>query len=76
MLKTTFNKLPPKKVVYRSFHNFSEQLFIDELTAELEYLPAGDFTSLHNKLVDVLDNHAPFKTQVTRASNKPHRTAQ
>ena len=72
MLKTTFANLPPRKVVYRSFRNFSEDSFMKDLYIKLGEALSADFHSLHNIMVTVLENHAPYKTRGLRGNNKPH----
>ena len=72
MLKSTFTKLPPKKIVYRSFKNFSEESFADELTEKLGQVPSANFSSLHEVIVCTVNKHAPNKIRVVRGNHKPH----
>ena len=62
MVKSTFTKLPPKKIVYRSFKNFSKESFTDELTEKLGQVPSANFSSLHEVIVYTLNKHAPNKS--------------
>ena len=72
ILKTTFIKIPPKKVIYRDYKNWSQVHFEDELRQNLVSAhPSvyGDFESIFMK---TLEANAPTKTKIVRANNKPN----
>ena len=70
--KSTFYKLPPKKVTYRNFKNFDHNQFISEVDYNLQRsLVSDEFTYFFNIVTSVLNKHAPLKTQIIRGNNKP-----
>ena len=70
ILKTTYKRLPPKQIKYRSFRNFSQQDF----RQELNNLFTDDnltFSPAFNEIVKILDRLAPTKTKIVRGNNAP-----
>ena len=73
MLKSTFTRLQAKKIYYRSYRNFLENLFSIELDS---FLGSNlDYNSFENILQTVLDRHAPMKCKYIRGNEKPHMNA-
>ena len=71
MLKNTFEKLPPRKICYRSWKNFDSRLFNFELAAILPSLNT-EFHCFNNLFISLLNKHAPMKTKFLRGNNQPH----
>ena len=73
--KSGFSKLPPKKISYRSFKNFDEKEFRDEVVHLLEnpFRPKV-FTNFYSIVVSTLNKHAPCKEKILRGNNKPFMT--
>ena len=72
MLKSTFTQLPPKKIEYRSMKGFSLEAFHDDLIRSVSCSVPGNFSSLYENIIQVVDKHAPLKTRVVRGNHKPH----
>ena len=73
MLRTTFDKRPPKKIKYRNFSKFDNSLFLSDLGQALDY-NTNDYTVFNNVFSIILDKHAPLKTKFLRGNNQPHVT--
>jgi len=74
MFKLTYEKSPPKIINYRSFRNFSLEIFRKDLTNALANCIPGDLDSFNLILESVLDAHAPKKRRTVRGNHKPHLT--
>ena len=72
VLKTTFKKVKPKVIVYRSFRHFDEHLFTKDLKNCL--LNCQSFIEFESKFLGVIDKHAPQKKQVVCATEVPYMT--
>ena len=72
MLKSTYEKLPPKKQKYRSFKKFSPENYETRLHQKLLSNKLGIFGELNSSITSVLDDIAPIKTRVIRGNNKPY----
>ena len=70
MLKTTFTKMKPKKIIYRDFKSFSKNVFLNDLSRTIGN--ADDFNTFESKTIDIINKHAPKKTKVLRGNHKPH----
>ena len=63
MLKSTYTKVPPKKIKYRQYKNFSEEQFNVELEANLRKNSLVKYSELKKKLIihcgtnDLLDKN-------------------
>ena len=68
MFKSTFSKLQPKKLQYRSFKRFSSDEFSTCLSNELRN--CYNLTSFNDIFCTLLDKHAPLKTKILRGNNK------
>ena len=72
MLKSTFYKLPPKKIIYRSYKSFDGNQFINEVASDLQNsLVSKEFVHFNNIISTVLNKHAPLKENIIRGNDKP-----
>ena len=76
MLKSKYERIPPKTIIYRSYKNFSEVQFKEAVRLDCSYIEGGNLTSLQHVIEKRLDQFAPKKNIVIRGNNKPHRTSQ
>ena len=77
MLKTTYQKLPPKVIKYREWKFFDEYNFKFELARCLQYnndFNVNSYFNFEKVFKYVLDKHAPVKTKFLRGNNQPHVT--
>ena len=72
ILKSTYTKVPPKKIRYRQYKNFFEEQFNVELDANLRRNKPVEYGELEKVIVETLDKHAPMKTKTVRGNNKQH----
>ena len=61
VFKTTFPKPKPKEITYRSFKNFSEKNFNQELRTNLRERCIRNCAYFENVFLDTLNEHAPLK---------------
>ena len=74
VLKSTFPKSPPKIITYRSYKNFSNDLFRGDLhfskeckeNINLDFTSLASFTKI---FIDTLNKHAPIKKTYVRANH-------
>ena len=75
IFRTTFIKLPPKVVKYRSYKNFDENKFcrdLDQILIKGDVNKAKDpYTKLTNILYNTLEKHAPLKSKTVRRNQAP-----
>ena len=79
ILRTSFQKLPPKFVIYRNQKNFHESSFLRDLDSRLIqgelYKNCEDpYTKLPEIFSEVLNNHAPLKQKSVRGDHAPFMT--
>ena len=72
VLKTTFKKVKPKEIIYRAFRNFDRNIFTKDLESCLVNCQSID--ELEKNFLRVIDNHAPQKKKVLRATEVPYMT--
>ena len=72
ILKTTFIKLPPKKVIYRDYKNRSQVHFEDELRQNLVSAHPSVYGNFESIYMKTLEANAPTKIKIVRANDKPH----
>ena len=73
VLKTTYNKIPPITIKYRSYKKFSEPEFLGDVAAALAAVNPGTYDEFEDVIKQALDKHAPIKTAIHRGNNnKPH----
>ena len=74
-LRSTFIKLPPKTLKYRSYKNFNEFTFLHELDQTLlqgELFTSNDpYSKLTEIFSDILNKHAPIKSKQVRGNQAP-----
>ena len=71
MLKTSFQKNEPERLVYRDYNSFSKVSFLTKLSNSIENCQCYEAFET-TTTVEVLDNHAPWKTKLLRGNHKPH----
>ena len=76
VLKTSYKKKPPKKVIYRHYKNYSKQTFLNNLNfslagIDLHTMPHDDFNDL---LLKICNQSAPLKTKYVRGNDQPFMT--
>ena len=74
VLKTTFPKAKPKVMPYRDYSKYVENDFQRDLQNKLLCTVNKDYDSFDKAFLDVLNNHAPYKTKIVRANQKPYVT--
>ena len=72
MLKTTYLKIPPKRITYRNYKKFSEDIFLKDLSLKFEKEAPKTYKDFQNILENILDLHAQEKEKLIRGHNKPH----
>ena len=73
-MKTKFTKLTPKEVTYRSYRNFDENMFKQELGRELKDTNQSEERCdiFEGIFLRVLDKHAPLKKKIIRSNHAPY----
>ena len=61
ILKTTYNRLPPKVISYHCYRNFSESQFREELAHKLYINPPKSYAEFENQYVTILNSFASKK---------------
>ena len=72
MLKSTFVKLPSKRLLYRCYKRFNSNLFLHDLECSLKEYDVTEYRQYEAAFTSVLDRHAPLKTKILRGNNRPH----
>jgi len=76
ILKTQYVNLPPQKIKYRDYRNFSEESFRSCLEQKLSTNLPGDLEQFEDIFAATFSEHAPFKSAIIRGNNKSHTTKQ
>ena len=71
VMKTTFPKAKPKVVQYRDYKNFNLQNFRRDLRSKIREEPINTYDAFEDIFMLTLNNHAPQKSKVLRANDKP-----
>ena len=75
VFRSTFIKLPPKTVRYRSYKTYDKQNFLHELDQKLIqgdiYKTDDSYSKLTEIMSEVLEKHAPLKTKTIRGNQAP-----
>ena len=71
VLKTTFQRLPPKIRNYRNYSNFDHGMFWTCLFNDLSKEDVGDLEKFIKVCLNTLNNHAPSKKKYTRVNHLP-----
>ena len=74
VMKTTFPKAEPKIIYYRDYKNFDLYKFRSDLREKLNQVTEKDYFHFELTFLRVLEEHAPMKTKVLRANDKPYMT--
>ena len=72
MLKSTFVKLPPKRLLYRCYKRFDRNYFLYDLEYSLKECDTTEYREYEATFAGVLDRHAPLKIKILRGNNRPH----
>ena len=70
ILKTSFPKSGPKKIIYKNYKNYNSNSFKSDLKKQLKCTES--YESFENVFLDVLQRYAPLKTKVVRANHAPY----
>ena len=62
MLKTSYQKNEPKRLVYRDYTSFSKDIFLTDQPNSIDNFQR--YEAFERKIVEVLDKHAPRKTKL------------
>ena len=77
-LKTTFKKIPPRKIIYRDYKNFDSFNFLHDLDQEMIkghfYNACDSYKSFSDIFRNIADKHAPQKEKLIRGNNAPFMT--
>ena len=69
MFKMTFDKGDPIRIKYRSYKNFNEDNFTNDLSSNIANIT--NYEHFEQSFVNTLDIHAPIKQKILRSNNKP-----
>ena len=72
VLKTTFKKAKPREIIYRSYKNYNEVMFGEDLNQRLAC--SKNHTEFQDGFLDVLITHLPLKKILVRANEVPYMT--
>ena len=71
-MKSTFVKLPAKKLSYRDYKNFDKDKFLAEIDTGLQQVSMMNYKNLISVTERILEKHAPTKTKLVRGNDKTH----
>ena len=75
IFRSTFIRLPPKIIKYRNYKGFNENIFCHELDQTLLkseiYKSKDPYSKLTEIFLEILQKHAPFKSQQVRGKHVP-----
>ena len=75
MFKSSFSKLPPRKILYRNYKNFDSEVFISKTLEQLSLSPNIQFyENFQTCLLSTLNKLAPLKERVVRGNDQPFMT--
>ena len=75
VLKTTFPKAKPKVIQYRDYKKFVVRNFREELISKFENEVVVNYAKFEAIFLQSLDKHAPLKSKVLRAIDRPYMTS-
>ena len=70
ILKTTFEKFKPKKLIYRNIKQFDSNQFKLDISNSMSAM--GTHAAFECNFVSTLDKHASKITTILRGNEKPH----
>ena len=75
MLKTTYERFPPKLLTYRSYEHSWNDSLKNKFESETYAIQSGDIGSLKTAIIKSLNAAAPFEKRTLQGNNKPHLTS-
>ena len=72
IMKTTFNKAPPKRIGHRDYKKWYRVKFEKELKEKLIADHPSQYLNFEQIFHGTLEYNAHTKTKILRANNKPH----
>ena len=72
VLKTSFKKARPMKIIYRSYKNFDNYVFRKDLRHSLA--ECANYNEFERCILEVLNAHAPIKKRLFLANEVPYMT--
>ena len=75
MLKTTYQRFPPKLLTYRSYEQFWNDSLKNRFESETYAIQSGDIRSLKTAIIKSFNAVASFKKRIARGNNKLHLTS-
>ena len=72
VLKMTFKKAKPREILYRSYKNYNEDMFREDLNQRLAC--SKNHTEFQDGFLDVLNTHLPLKKKLVPANEVPYMT--
>ena len=72
ILKTKFNKVPPKIIEYRDYSKFSEENILTDLSNVVNREIPADYDNFESLIQRALEQQSPTKKATIRGNNKPH----
>ena len=76
-LKSTFHKLPHKRIIYRNMKSFDQNAYLNDINRinfECIVNSENAYTCLTEKVKSVIDKHATIKRKLLRGNNAPFMT--
>ena len=77
-LKTTFKKIPPKKIIFRDYKKLDEQNFLYDLDQQMIkgkfYKEKNMYESFSDTFKAIVNKHAPLKEKIVRGNNEAFMT--
>ena len=74
VLKATYTKAKPKKIIYRDHKNFDQENFKEELKKIIDEENICTYKDFEGIFLNVLEKHAPLKKKFIRANQAPYMT--
>ena len=74
ILKIRHTKLPPKRINFRDYRNFTKENFEADLSSAIAEKCPHDLQEFEKLFDEALGKHAPFKSMTIRGNNKSHMT--
>ena len=75
VLKTTYERFPPKLLTYRSYEHSWNDSLKNKFKWEAYAIQSGDIGSLKSVITKSLNTVAPFKKGIVWGNDKPHITS-
>ena len=72
MFRTTFEKIPPINISYRTYKHFHSKNVSSDIVKNHSHMQ--NYQNLESCLLSILDKHAPMKSKKLRSNSKPYMT--